>query len=151
MDKAFGLYCRYRNYHEVARLMGVSPQSIQQGLRNYKTFLDTLPNVEQYRHDRIDILTAAESVAIRSCIDDRAIAKAPLAARSTNFGIIQQRRREEEGKGNASTVFHGVIVNIQREALNLTMKTISGPASIPDGEEDIDLTQTTHKDDDEQS
>jgi len=141
MDRAFGLYCRFRNYHEVARILGCTTQGVAQGLKHYKTFIDQLPNVEQYRHDRIDIFTAAEAVAIRSCVDDRAIEKAPLAARSTNFGIIQQRRREEEGKGGSINVFHGVMVNIQREALGQTMRVISGPEVQPDG----DAVVPTHK------
>jgi hypothetical protein len=100
-------------------------------------FQQALGHVEHFRENRADIFTAGELVAFRSLIDDVAIKKAPLAARATNFGIINERRRLEEGKSTSNIGLKG-IVKIQNEALEKTVKALSGPA----GAVDIDKPHT---------
>ena len=121
VDQAFVLYVKHRNYHEVARLLGVSPQAVQQRLLRHKQFAAVLNNLEVYRDSRLDLMSAAEITLIRSLIDDDAIKKAPLAARATTYGILNERRRLEEGK-STSNALHGVLVRVQREALELGVK-----------------------------
>ncbi len=137
LDQAFLLYLKHENFHEVARILGCSAQNVQKRLRRYRGFQAAYSQLEQVKTTRLDVMVAAEARLIRSLVDEVAIEKAPLAARATTFGILNERRRLEEGKSTAN-VLHGAIVRIQREALDLTMKAISGPAV--DGEE-----ATAHK------
>lgn len=130
IDKAFVLFVKHRNFHEVARQLGCSAQAIQQRLSKHKQFAGVLANLETFKDSRLDMMAAAELTLIRSLIDDEAIKKAPLAARATTYGILNERRRLEEGK-STQNVLHGAIVRIQREALDLTMKAISGPTGKP--------------------
>ncbi len=145
MDRAFGMYCRTRNYHEVARELGCSFQAVQQGLTKYRSFLDQLADVDQFRRDRLDIMSAAEAVLLRSCLDSAAIEKAPLAARATTYGILNERRRLEEGK-STQNLLHGAILRIQRDALELTVKgsAKSGVSPSADGVTVEADTHSTH-------
>ena len=52
IDRAFGLYTKHHNFHEVARIMGCSPQVIQRRLRRYQGFIESYANVEQFGVDR---------------------------------------------------------------------------------------------------
>lgn len=118
VDQAFVLFVKHRNYHEVARRLGCSPQAVHQRLLRHKQFAAVLTNLETYRDSRLDLMSAAELTLIRSLVDDEAIKKAPLAARATTYGILNERRRLEEGKTTAN-VLHGVLLKVQREALDM--------------------------------
>lgn len=136
VDQAFLLFVKLRNYHAVARALGCSPQAIQQRLLRHKRYAAVLANLETYKSARLDMMSAAELTLIRSLVDDKAIEKAPLAARATTYGILNERRRLEEGK-STSNQLHGVLLRVQREAIDAALQ-------LPEGHGD-DKPKGTHK------
>lgn len=135
-DQAFVLYVKHRNYHEVARQLGCSAQAVHQRLLKHKSFAAVLANLETYRNSRLDMMSAAEIALMRSLVDDEAITKAPLAARAMTFGILNERRRLEEGK-STSNHLHGVLLRVQREAIDAALQLPQGHG--------VDIPKTTHK------
>jgi len=121
LGRAFTLFAKHRSYEVVAKMLGCSRQAVHQLLKHYSGFLEELAHVEDFRANRSDMLSAAEGRLLRSCLDEQAIKKAPLAARATTFGILNERRRLEEGK-STQNLLHGAILRIQRDALELTVK-----------------------------
>lgn len=132
VDQALLLYLKTKNFHEVARQLGCSAQNIQKRLRRYKSFLEAYLNVDKFREVRGDVFTAGELVLFRSLVDEAAIQKAPLAARATAFGIINERRRLEEDKSTANVGLKGIL-KLQHEALDKTVAALTGSQAPADG------------------
>jgi hypothetical protein len=112
VQKALKLRLQGNTFEEIGAVLGVSKQAVEQRLDGFKEFLAGITDVgqlESYAEERKSILNAAEMKLLGAVLDEDAIKKAPLAARTMAFGVLYDKRRLEEGK---STENLGILVKL---------------------------------------
>jgi transposase len=113
VQKALKLRLQGNSFSEIGTIFGVSPQAVEQRLDGFKEFLSGITDIgqlESYTEERKSILNAAEMTLLRSVLDEEAIKKAPLAARTMAFGVLYDKRRLEEGKSTENLGILGKLI-----------------------------------------
>jgi hypothetical protein len=135
VQKALKLRLQGNSFSEIGAVFGVSPQAVEQRLDGFKEFLAGITDIgqlESYAEERKSILNAAEMTLLRSVLDEEAIKKAPLAARTMAFGVLYDKRRLEEGKSTENLGILGKLI-VQSEG-ELGEEKRAKSASEVDGE-----------------
>ncbi len=125
ISKALKLRLQGNTFEEIGSILGVSKQAVEQRLDSFKHIFSHIGNVgelEAYSEERKNILSAGESKLLASVLDEKAIEKAPLAARVMAFGTIYDKRRLEEGKSTENLGILGKILIEAEEGLGTTKK-----------------------------
>lgn len=87
---------------DTAVIVGCSKHAVENVLRDYDLLLRELGTIKDYRAGRKDILTAAESLLIKSIGDTEKIAKASLNNVAYAFTQVHTARRLEEGRSTSN-------------------------------------------------
>jgi hypothetical protein len=113
VQKALKLRLQGNTFEEIGAVLGVSKQAVEQRLDGFKEFLAGITDVgqlESYAEERKSILNAAEMKLLGAVLDEDAIKKAPLAARTMAFGVLYDKRRLEEGKSTENLGILGKLI-----------------------------------------
>jgi hypothetical protein len=113
VQKALKLRLQGNSFSEIGAIFGVSPQAVEQRLDGFKEFIAGITDIgqlESYAEERKSLLNAAEMKLLGAVLDEDAIKKAPLAARTMAFGVIYDKRRLEEGKSTENLGILGKLI-----------------------------------------
>lgn len=119
--RALSLKAKGVQQSDIARVMGVGRQAISELFRRIGDLGMSPDQEQQFDNLRISMWKGAELKLLRTAMDTSKLKKAPLAALMMGAGISFDKVRILEGKSTAN-VFHGVMVTLQREALESGIK-----------------------------
>ena len=130
---------------DIARIMHVSPQTVTNAFKRVGDLALTKREETAVDEMRVSLWKGAEFKLLRTALEDGKLKKAPLAALMMGAGISFDKVRILEGKSTAN-VFHGVVLDLQRQALDQAIKTNPPKpeeADILPDESDITVAQST--------
>jgi predicted DNA-binding protein YlxM (UPF0122 family) len=138
--RALVLASRGLSFAEIADTMHCSPQAVHQAIQRFKPLLLTEEQVTVIDQAQGRMIKGAMFEMIRTAVDPAKLKK--LSARDAiwNYGVLFDKSRVLEGK-STSNVFHGVMVKLQRDALQLGLQVP------PDGVETTDKAHTKKDED----
>ena len=115
IDVAQALKMRLINnlsYAEIGKYFSATPQAVQQALQSFKGILDNLGDIQAYKDNRPDVLTAIEQKMLEQIVDTDKLQKSSLNNVAYAFTQIHNARRLEENKSTAN--LQGIYAIVQR-------------------------------------
>jgi transposase len=124
VTKALKLRIQGNTLAEIGTIFGVSESAVCQSLKRFDAFLKDIQqgDLQAYTEERKSILNAAEMTLLRSCLQEDAIQKAPLASRVMAFGVLYDKRRLEEGKSTENLGILGKLIISSEDELGKSAK-----------------------------
>jgi transposase len=124
VSKALKLRIQGNTLAEIGTIFGVSESAVCQSLKRFDAFLKDIQqgDLQAYTEERKSILNAAEMTLLRSCLQEDAIQKAPLASRVMAFGVLYDKRRLEEGKSTENLGILGKLIISSEDELGKSAK-----------------------------
>ena len=115
IDVAQALKMRLINnlsYAEIGKYFSATPQAVQQALQSFKGILENSADIQAYKDNRPDILTAVEQKMLEQIVDTDKMAKSSLNNVAYAFTQVHNARRLEENKSTAN--LQGIYAIVQR-------------------------------------